>query len=156
MGAMAFQITSLTSVYSTLYSGADQRKHQSSVSLAFVWGLHRSSVNSPHKWPVTENVSIWWRHHGRTSPANLKSSSISGGEIIRRYVCPSWWSYRWLWQYTGSSCVTPILPGTVTLWVFFSTHWNRIVEEWMNENPQEFFTEILVIDTPVAPFTNMV
>ena len=41
MGAMASQITSLTIVYSTVYSGADQRKHQSSASLAFVWGLHR-------------------------------------------------------------------------------------------------------------------
>ena len=35
MGAMASQITSLTIVYTTVYSGADQRKHQSSASLAF-------------------------------------------------------------------------------------------------------------------------
>ena len=34
-------ITSLTVVYSTIYSDADQRKHQSSASLAFVWGIHR-------------------------------------------------------------------------------------------------------------------
>ena len=53
MGAMAFQITSLAIVYSTVYSGADQRKHQSSTSLAFVRGIHRWPVNSPHKWPVT-------------------------------------------------------------------------------------------------------
>ena len=53
MGAMASQITSLTIVYSTVYSGADQRKHQSSASLAFVRGIHRWPVNSPHKWPVT-------------------------------------------------------------------------------------------------------
>ena len=38
---------------------ADQRKHQGSASLAFA----RGPVNSPHKWPVTRNVSIWWRHH---------------------------------------------------------------------------------------------
>ena len=38
MGVMASQITSLTSVCSTVYSGVDQRKHQSSASLAFVWG----------------------------------------------------------------------------------------------------------------------
>ena len=49
MGTIASQITSLTTVYSTVYSGADQRKHQSSTSLAFV----RSPVNFPHKWPVT-------------------------------------------------------------------------------------------------------
>ena len=53
MSTIASQITSLTIVYSTIYSGADQSKHQSSVSLAFVWGIHRGPVNFPHKWPVT-------------------------------------------------------------------------------------------------------
>ena len=56
MGAMASQIINLTIVYSTVYSGADQRMQQSSVSLAFVWGIHRWSVNSPHKWPVTRKM----------------------------------------------------------------------------------------------------
>ena len=56
MGAIASQITSLTIVYSTVYSGADQRKHQSSASLAFVRGIHRGPVNSPHKWPVTRKM----------------------------------------------------------------------------------------------------
>ena len=41
MTTIASQITSLTSVYSTVYSDAHQRKHQSSASLAFVWGIHR-------------------------------------------------------------------------------------------------------------------
>ena len=53
MGAMSSQITSLTIVYWTVYSGRDNGKHQSSASLAFVGGIHRSAVNSPHKWPVT-------------------------------------------------------------------------------------------------------
>ena len=59
MIAMASQITSLTNVYSTVYSGADQSKHQSSASLAFVWGIH------PHKWPVTrkmfpfDDIIVW-------------------------------------------------------------------------------------------------
>ena len=52
MSAMASQITSLTIVYSTVYSGADQR----SASLAFVRGIHRSPVNSPHKGPVTRKM----------------------------------------------------------------------------------------------------
>ena len=56
MAPMASQITSLTVVYSIVYSDADQRKHQSSVSLAFVWGIHRGPVNSPHKWPVTRKM----------------------------------------------------------------------------------------------------
>ena len=56
MNAIASQITSLRIVYSIVYSGADQSKHQSSASLAFVWGIHRGPVNSPHKWPVTRKM----------------------------------------------------------------------------------------------------
>ena len=56
MGATASRITILTIVYSTVYSGADQRKHQSSTSLAFVLEIHRGPVNSLHKWPVTQNM----------------------------------------------------------------------------------------------------
>ena len=63
MSEMASQITSLTIVYSTVYSGEYQRKHQSSASLAFVrehtgdrWISHTKADNA-------ENVSIWWRHH---------------------------------------------------------------------------------------------
>ena len=52
MTTMTSQITSLIIVYSTVYSNADQRKHQSSASLAFVWG----PVNSPHKGPVTRKM----------------------------------------------------------------------------------------------------
>ena len=53
MGTIASLITSLTIVYSIVYSDADQRKHQSSASLAFVRGIYRGPVNSPHKLPVT-------------------------------------------------------------------------------------------------------
>ena len=48
MSAMASQITSLTIVYSTVYSSTDRIKHQSSASLAFVRGIHRGPVKSPH------------------------------------------------------------------------------------------------------------
>ena len=55
-GAMASQITSLTIVCSNVCSGADQRKYQSSASLAFVWGIHQWPVNFPNKWPVTRKM----------------------------------------------------------------------------------------------------
>ena len=58
MGAIASQITSLTIVYSIVYSDADQRKHQSSASLAFVRGIHRGPVNSPHKGPFDDVIMI--------------------------------------------------------------------------------------------------
>ena len=56
MGTITSQITSIAIVYSTVYSGADQRKHQSSVSLVFVRGIHRGPVNFPHKWSVTRKM----------------------------------------------------------------------------------------------------
>ena len=58
MRAMASQITSLTIPYSTVYSGTDERTNQSSVSLAFVRGIRRWPVNTPHKWPVTRCRNI--------------------------------------------------------------------------------------------------
>ena len=56
MTTIASQITSLTVVYSIVYSDADQIKHQSSASLVFVRGIHRVPVNSRHKWPVTRKM----------------------------------------------------------------------------------------------------
>ena len=79
MGSIAFQITSLTIVYSIVYSDANQRKYQSSASLAFVRGIHRGPVNSPHKWPVTlkmfpfDDVIILFSH---AMKVNLDETSI--------------------------------------------------------------------------------
>ena len=56
MSEIASQITSLIIAYSTVHLGADQSKHQSSASLAFVWEIHRWPVNFPHKWPVTRKI----------------------------------------------------------------------------------------------------
>ena len=56
MSAMASQITSLTIVYSAVYSDADQKKYQSSASLAFVRGIHRWAENFPHKGLVTRKM----------------------------------------------------------------------------------------------------
>ena len=86
MSAMASQITSLMIVYSTVYSGAYQRKHQSSASLAFVRGIHRWPVNSPHKWPVTPKMFpfddvITWTWQGLNLIVLTVEWSFS----------PSWW-----------------------------------------------------------------
>ena len=64
MSVMASQITSLTIVYSTIYSGADQRKHQSSASLAFVRGNSPVNGEFPEQMASdAENVSILWCYH---------------------------------------------------------------------------------------------
>ena len=57
MTMMASKYNSLTVVYLIVHLGADQRKHQSSASLASVRGIHQD------RWIPTQNVSIWWRHH---------------------------------------------------------------------------------------------
>ena len=75
--AMASQITI---VYSTFYSGADQRKHQNSVSLAFV-------VNSPHKRPVTRKMIPFGNsHHGGVVPLELRI-------ILRKDLHGHFWNY---------------------------------------------------------------
>ena len=59
MGTMASQIASLTIVFSAVNSDAEQRKHQSSTSLAFVRGIHLWPVNSSHKRPVTRKKFLF-------------------------------------------------------------------------------------------------
>ena len=56
MNAIESQITSVSIVYSTVCSSIDQRKHQSSTSLAFVRGIHHWPANSLHKGPVTQKM----------------------------------------------------------------------------------------------------
>ena len=83
MGAMRSQITGVSIIYSTVGSGADQRKHQRSASLAFVGGIHRWPMNSPHKGPVTREMfplddfimSFDERHASSIQVANITTSS---------------------------------------------------------------------------------
>ena len=101
MGAIASQITSLTIVYSIVYSDADQRKHQRTASLAFVQAIHRGPVNSPHKWPVTQKMfpfdDVIMRTQNKTttrsSCARPRVSSITECAWPRRRVtslCITW------------------------------------------------------------------
>ena len=71
---MESQITGVSIVYSTVCSGPDYRRHQSSASPAFVRRTHRSLVNSPHN--NAENVTIWWRHRER------KASGICFPKVV--------------------------------------------------------------------------
>ena len=56
MNAMASPIIGVSIVYSIVCSGTNQRKYQSSTLLAFVRGIHRWPVDSPHKEPVTRKM----------------------------------------------------------------------------------------------------
>ena len=77
MGTIASQITSLTIVYS-IVSVADQRKHQSSASPAFVPGTGEFPAQMAS---YAENVSIWWRHHGLTTITLLVLRQQNSGRI---------------------------------------------------------------------------
>ena len=95
MSTLASQITGFSIVYSTAGSGAHQRIHKSSVSMAFVWGIYRWPVNSLHKRPVTRKmfsfddvIMIHWM-------AIKKCVIVDHGHIYRRdgnncYVSVVW------------------------------------------------------------------
>ena len=91
ISAMASQINGLTIVYSNVYSGADQRKHQSSTSLTFVRGIHRWPVNSPHKGPILwrifpfDDVILFWKcgeHYNGIKPMYAHGDIIHCSESI--------------------------------------------------------------------------
>ena len=105
MGAIASQITSLTIVYSTVYSDADQRKHQSSATLAFVQGIHRGPVNSPHKGPVT------WKMFPFDDVIIMTSNLVA--PISRREHLP------WAWMV----CLPQIDPRPSDQWASPSVGW---------------------------------
>ena len=106
MGAIASQNTSLTIVYSTVYSGTDQRKHGSSASLAFVRGIHRWPVNSTHKGPVSRKMfpfdaSSW---HYETEPSSaahrrvpVSNLNCKDGLLLQSFFCYQWFRILYPW-----------------------------------------------------------
>ena len=81
MRAMASQVAGASNVCFTVGSGADQRKHQRT----FVWGIHRSPVNSLHKGPITkkmfpfDDIIIWQPH--------LEKVLLLFYKLIQRSIC---------------------------------------------------------------------
>ena len=72
MSAMAYQITGVSIVYSTICSGVDKKKHQSSTSLFFVGGNSTVSGEFPvQRASNAQKVSVWWRHHQLRHPMGL-------------------------------------------------------------------------------------
>ena len=106
MSLMASQITSLTIVYSTVYSGVNQRKHQSSASLAFMRGIHRGPVNSPHKWPVTRKMfpfdDVIMIITNRTC-FGLLMSSLRSLDVRLKLPCSYLWQLVWIKTQPGQN-----------------------------------------------------
>ena len=80
MNSMASQNTGDSIVYSTICSGADQRKHQSSASLAFVSGIEFFA----QKGSNAENVSIWWRHHVEDEMGEWNAEAWNKTQLLER------------------------------------------------------------------------
>ena len=83
---------------------------KSSGSLAFVRGIHRWPVNSPHKGGNNaENVSIWWRHHAGVTFVTYSSmywnesvvrvtAPVSTGDVKDKLQCFQWIPKLSTWQ----------------------------------------------------------
>ena len=151
MGAIASQITSLTIVYSTVYSDADQRIHQSSASLAFVRGIHRGPVNSPHKWPVTrkmfpfDDVIMLSCGEATWGPGDAQLWAImrcvSSNQLTRRYMIMRMTSSNAnsfrvtgpLWgEFTGHRWIPLTKASNTKLWCFLNLRLN----EGMSKQPK--------------------
>ena len=105
---MASQITSFTIVYSTVHSGAHQRKHQSPASLVF---CGESTGDFPAQMASNvENVPIWWRHHvpgkSRRNKANLRDLIAATGLVISNWIQIVNFSARVTVKFDGWPCKT--------------------------------------------------
>ena len=117
MTMLASQITSLMVVYSIVYSVVNQRKHQSSASLAFVREIHRGPVNFPHKWPVTRKMFPF-------DDVIMKYPYIFRGQY---YIAEN---KRSVWQLTVLSVMTVLSNGRSFV---FS---DLVVKTWRKEQNQ--------------------
>ena len=109
MNVMFSQIIRVSIVCSSVCSGANQRKHQSSVSLTFVNGIHRRTVDSPHKGPAMRWMSpfddvimsntryrqllqIWHHHNSEISVFHIAIWKVGPSERILSF---SHWYMKW-------------------------------------------------------------
>ena len=152
MSLITFQITSLTLVYSTVYSGADQRTHQSSASLAFVWGIYRWPVNSPYKWTVTRKMfpfddvimhkicvisiikkQIWLGYHVENVRPHLKEFSneflITSSNVC---YCSIPISYNLIWKHFHED--THLLSTYWPLWNLAANVQFSNASQWLNSS----------------------
>ena len=158
ISAMASYITGLTIVY--LYSGADQRKLQSSTSLAFVRGIHRWPVNSPRKGPVTRkifpfddvimawngiwyNKEIWsYKWYGQWN----KEVSLYGMSFD---IHQCWWAFRHC--YVGVDLIYRI-PWYVPTNILYVELFNHILHVCFLAPVQPCVTRIMYIQERISKF----
>ena len=97
ISATVSQITGVSSIYSTVCSGADQRKYQRSASLAFVRGIHRSPVNYLHKGPKTRKMFPF----NDVIVHPLCATGLGWPFTLQKYTCVKWTLYYSHWSNTS-------------------------------------------------------
>ena len=115
MGVVASQITSLMSVYSTVYSGTNQRKHQSSASLAFVRGIHPWPVNSPHKYTGTPKMLPFDDVIMNSHPVDMSVQ-----------ICPKYTAFILSPHVTHMQRVCTWFTLFIAVWLFLQYYFNTI------------------------------
>ena len=123
MIAMASEITSVLIVLLAVCSDGDQRKHQSSASLAFVRGIHRWPVDSAHKGPVTQKnpfddvvmeiPEIW---------QDMRCREIQAWSVIYLSQSSAIWNTVLFWVITGPECNNQVMFDIVLVYIITLIH----------------------------------
>ena len=149
MTTMVSQITSLTVVNSIIYLGADQRKHQSSASLAFVRGIHRDWWVPRTKASNAENFSIWWRHHDKSI-----TQGVVSGEVLS--ACHGYFG-KWSKYLSRTYCYIRAMmttPGSMNPSIIINCQASR----WMGqlETQVSLYDQILILRGSKFPSTSSI
>ena len=124
MSAIRSQITGVSIVCSTVCLCADQRKHQSPASLAFVRGIHWSPVDSPHKGPSnSENVPIRWLHRVLSIFTRIPAFAIGIGTYMQ-WCIPAMVTH-WKIELTISK-----VTNSIHFWRPYGCSWERVRSFW--------------------------
>ena len=125
MTAVTCQITSLTCVYSTVYSGSDQRKHQRSASLAFVRGITGDvhvGIPSWSRWrntPLVREIQMWYFWCKQTdSHWFLFSIHLFRLEFIAGNVIHETANYSVVWYFWDIYCIPHEICRRIAYWSF--------------------------------------
>ena len=122
--------------------GADQRKHQSSASLAFVRGNHRGPGNSPHKWPVTRKMCPFNDVIMTIQSVTLYIIELSlyNRKCFFINIAHSWNVFP---LFTWKICFTSQIPTisypqplffqkqSLTVWILTQIRWQRLLIYWL-------------------------
>ena len=149
MSAISFQITGVSIACSTVGSGADQRKHQSSASLAFVWGIHRWQVNSPHTRPVTRKMFpfddvIMWCETLLSRILNIMADDALAMQAANAFIATLASLSRNILIYVSLHNIIPHHDNAYLCWEILRVNMNIQIYAWTLVNPAFSISHIAI------------